>query len=139
MTTYRVQRMPRDNYHTMMMGGHIHNVENLKIEAETPEEAKKMAEKDEYIVNDFVETYEEYEARTREVNERAAKYFEKRKAAQEKRLANEAAKAEALGMTVKEYRAEKARRGQITRLKKEIEDLEKELKRKRAYLKKLEG
>lgn len=139
MTTYRVQRMPRDNYHTMMMGGYAYNVENLKIEAETTEEAKKMAEKDGYIVNDFVETVEEYEAEIEAQKIARAEAEAKREAANKKRLATEIAKAEAVGMTLEEYRAEKSRKGQIKRLKNEIEDLEKTLKRKRAYLKKLEG
>lgn len=40
-------------------------------------------------------------------------------------------------MTVEEYRKEKARKATITRLEREIKELEKELKNKRQYLKRL--
>lgn len=139
MTAYYVQRMTKNDYHTMMRGEYGFHVENLTIEAETPEEAKKIAAKDGYMVNDLVLNVEEWEAERKVRREKAAQNLKNRKAANKKRRESEIAKAEALGMTLKEYRADKARRGQITRLRNEIEDLERELKKKRAYLKKLEG
>ena len=41
---YNVQRMTYNDYCNYMGGGYNYNVENLHLEAESPEEAVKMAE-----------------------------------------------------------------------------------------------
>lgn len=71
------------------------------------------------------ETLEEYSAK------KAAENRAKRYAADEK-------KAREAGMTVEEYRKARARKAAITRTKNEIAALEKELGKKRKYLKKLD-
>lgn len=64
---------------------------------------------------------------------------EKEALAKAKKEAKEIAKATEMGLTLEEYRKEKNRQRNIKRIKNEIEKLEKELARKKEYLKKLEG
>ena len=71
-----------------------------------------------------------------EKEERYKKEAAERKA---KKEAAEAKKAAEAGMTVKEYRAEKRRVALAKKLTKEIAEMEKELLRKKALLKELEG
>ena len=71
-----------------------------------------------------------------EAMEEEAKKRAERKA---KREANEAKKAAEAGLTVKEYRAERKRVALAKKVAKEIAELEAELARKKALLKKLEG
>lgn len=71
-----------------------------------------------------------------EIREEEAKKKAERKA---KREANEAKKAAEAGMTVEEYKAECKRIALAKRLANEIAELEKELARKKALLKELEG
>jgi hypothetical protein len=54
-----------------------------------------------------------------------------------KKLAKETAKAEAAGMTLEEYKKDKAKKAKIRRLEREIAELEAEINEKKAYLKKL--
>lgn len=62
---------------------------------------------------------------------------EKAERAKAKRKETEARKAEEAGLTVEEYRKEKAKKAKIKRLENEIAELEKELKNKKNYLKRL--
>ena len=55
-----------------------------------------------------------------------------------KRKATEERKAAEAGLTVEEYRKEKAKKSTITRLKREIDELEKELAKKKAILEEVE-
>lgn len=64
---------------------------------------------------------------------------EKERQAKEKKLANEKAKAEALGMTVEEYRKDKANKAYCRKLEKEIAELEEQLKEKKRKLAKRRG
>ena len=64
-------------------------------------------------------------------------FIEKEERAKQKRKEAEARKAAENGMTVEEYRKEKARKAKIKRLEKEIAELEKELKNKKNYLERL--
>ena len=138
MTTYIVERMSEADYQEYLEGGHNYYVENLHIEAETPEEAANKAVALGYVVNyNYVITLKKYEAKKIErkeaINEREKKAAE----AKAKKLATEARKAEKAGMSVEEYRKEKARKVRVKKLEKELEEFEKELKRKKVELKKL--
>lgn len=142
---YRVERATEANYHSMMSGSMNYSIEKLNIEAETPEEAVKLAQKDGYVVNkEYVKTVAELEAE-------AAKwqaYFEaeraKEEAAKARKIAREAEKAEAMGLTVEEYKRYKKDKAiakklpaEIAECEAEIERLKKEIARKRNYLEEL--
>jgi len=111
------------------------------------EEAEAFAVKQIWVFNPNVHAkVKEIPAHTETWEEREAR--EERKAAEKKakREAKEARKAAEAGMTVEEYRKEKARKAKIKKIKGEIEGLEneiarleKELKNKKAYLEKLKG
>lgn len=137
MAIYRVERMTETNYNRYMCGSNEYGpVEYLNIEADSKEEAIKKAEKKGYVVNDYVITLEEVERQERERQERWERYEAEEKAKKEKRLAKEAEKAKAAGMTVEEYRKDKAHKAYIKRLEREIDELEKELIEKRKELQK---
>ena len=127
---YNVQRMTYSDYCNYMGGGHDFSVENLHIEAESPEEAVKMAEAEGYMVNkNYVKTVAELEAE--EVARKAYIDAEiaKEKAAKARKAAREAEKAEAMGMTVEEYKTYKKKVALLKKLPKEITEVENEIKR----------
>lgn len=131
MKTYRVERVNTENFIKMMRGDYLFDVEYLDIEAETAEEAVNKARKNGYeVINKGnVKTLEELEEERRAENEEIANAAKKRADAAAKRKATEQKKAEELGMTLEEYRADKWRKGEIKRLKKIIADAEEELKK----------
>ena len=136
--TYQVERQTIKD-HNDMMGGYHYHTEILTIEAETAEEAGKKAEEMGYIVNyGYIRTLEEVEAEEKRIEEAILADRERLANARAKRQATELKKAAELGLTIEEYKAEKAKKAKITRLKNEIAELEKTLARKKAYLKKLE-
>lgn len=107
---------------------------------DTYEEAEAFAEKQKWVFNpdihstvykvpEYTETWEEVKAR--QEAEKAAK--------KAKRAAAEKAKADAAGMTVEEYKKAKAKKATISRLEKEIAEMEKELARKKSVLEKMRG
>ena len=140
MKTYIVQRMTGLDYHRMMTGDMNYHVDNIKVEAETKEEAIEKAKKGGYIVNEgYVKTAEEIAEKERREREEEKAELAKEEARKAKRLETEKRKAEEAGLTVEEYRKEKARKAHIKRLEREIAELERELKNKKAYLEKLKG
>lgn len=140
MTTYRVTRFTEKDYNKYMCGYNNYNSEYIYVEANNKEEAIARAQKAGYIVNEYsVETVEEIEERERKFKEWETNQEAKAKAAKAKREATEARKAAEAGMTVTEYRKEKARKATITRLEREIAEIEKELNNKKRTLKKIKG
>ena len=138
MTKYRVQRMTQASFDRYMSGYNSgYSIEELIIEANSPEEARQKAEKEGYQVNKYVPTLEQVEREEREKREYFQKILEKKEKAKAKRKATEARKAEEAGLTVEENRSKKAHKAQITRVEREIERLEKELKEKKNELKRL--
>lgn len=136
--TYIIQRMTNANYHEYMIGGYNYTIEKVLIEAETPAEAVKLAEKEGCVVNsEYVRTLAEIEA------EEAARkaYIEaesaKRQAAKERKTAREAEKAEAMRLTVEQYKRYKREKAIAKKLPAEIEELKREIARKLAYLNEL--
>lgn len=121
---------------------HIENTYTTEVEAENEVLAAELgkekilvelAEKGEWdeltvceVVNVRLET-EERENRKKAEEETKAN-------AKAKKLARETAKAEAEGMTLEEYRKNKATKALCTRLEREIAELEKELARKKKVL-----
>lgn len=137
---YKVMRMTKEDYHEYMMGGYNFRTEELIIEAENAEEANEKAKAENFIVcGQWTKTVEEIEAEeaAREAKREAA--IEKEEKAKAKRKENEARKAAEAGMTVEEYKKEKARKATARRLEREIEELENLLKEKKAYLAKIAG
>lgn len=131
---YRVERATENDYHDMMCGSMNYSIEKLDIEAETPEEAAKMAEAEGYVVNkEYVKTVAELEA---EEAERKAQYIKteaerKAKAARAKarKAEREAAKAAELGVTVDEYKAMVKREKYIKALTADLEAAKAEVAR----------
>ncbi len=143
---YNVQRMTYSDYCNYMEGGHDFSVENLHIEAESPEEAVKMAEAEGYMVNkNYVKTVAELEAEEAARKAYIDAEIAKEKAAKARKAAREAEKAEAMGMTMEAYKAYKKKLAIAKKLPKEIASLEddierikKEITRKKKYLAELE-
>ena len=138
MTIYEVERMTDENYHMMMSGSNYYYSEIIKIKANNKEEANEKAKKNGYVVIDnWTKSLEEIEAEDARIEAYLKKEEEKREKAKAKRKAAEERKAAEAGMTVEEYKKEKARKAKITRLENEIAELEEELKNKKAELKRL--
>lgn len=126
--TYIVQRMTNRNYNEYMSGGYNYEVENLRIEAETTEEAVKLAERYGYVVNKgYVHTEEEIAEMEAEKKAKYEAMEAKKAEAKAKAKAKEAKKAEAMGMTIAEYKEYKKAVDGMKRHEKEIERLEKEI------------
>ena len=140
MTTYRITIFTEDNYHKYMSGYNNYDSKYVYIAANSKEEAMALCQTQNpgYIINKFsvkdVETIQAEEEKFKAWEENKAT---KEKQAKAKRKATEQKKAEEAGLTVKEYRAEIARKATITRLTNEIAELEKEIKRKKAALKRI--
>lgn len=80
---------------------------------------------------------EEIPEHTETYEERNARYEREKAEEKAKREAKEAEKAEKMGMSLDEYKREKAKNAKIRRLEKEIAKLENDLDEKRATLAKL--
>ena len=127
---YRVERATEANYHSMMSGSMNYSIEKLDIEAETPEEAAKMAEAEGYVVNKkYVRTVAELEAEAAAWKAHLEAERAKEEAAKARKAAREAEKAEAMGMTVEEYKTYKKKVALLKKLPKEITEDENEIKR----------
>lgn len=142
---YRVERATENDYHNMMCGSMNYSIEKLDIEAETPEEAAKMAEAEGYVVNKaYVKTVAELEAKEAAWEAHLAAERAKEEAAKARKAAREAEKAEALGLTFEEYKKYKKEKAIVKKLpaeiaecEAEIERLQKIIARKRGYLEEL--
>lgn len=142
---YRVERATEENYHRMMGGSMNYSIEKLDIEAETPEEAAKMAEAKGYMVNKkYVKTVAELDAEKAAWEAHLAVERAKEEAAKARKVAREAEKAEAMGLTVEEYKRYKKDKAiakklpaEIAGYEAEIERLKKGIARKRNYLEEL--
>ena len=122
--------MTYSDYCHYMSGGYNFSVENLHIEAESPEEAVKMAEAEGYMVNkNYVKTVAELEAEEAARKAYIDAEIAKEKAAKARKAAREAEKAEAMGMTVEEYKTYKKKVALLKKLPKEITEVENEIKR----------
>ena len=139
--TYIVERMTSDNYNHMMAGGYPMGcapTETLRIEAESPEEAKAKAEKVGYVVNDYVTTEEEEKRKKEEWRKEREAWKKEEEERKKAKAEKEKLKAESLGLTVEEMRRRQRKRANLTRVRREIKKLEEELARKKVYLARLE-
>ena len=131
---YRVERATENDYHDMMCGSLNYSIEKLDIEAETPEEAAKMAEAEGYVVNkEYVKTVAELEAKEAafwaRMDEEQAKAEAKAARAKARKAEREAAKAAELGVTVDEYKAMVKREKYIKALTADLEAAKAEVAR----------
>ena len=135
MATYRVERMTYADYDIYMSGGYHYEVESLFIKAETAEEAIQKAEKPGMVVNKgYVKTLEEIKAEKEAKAKAEAERKAKEEKAKAKRKETELRKATEMGLTVEEYKKVKARKATITKVTREIEELERAIEQKRRYL-----
>lgn len=139
MNTYTLERMTTNDYYAYMSGSLFgYTVERIEIEAKDIANAITLASADGYVVNRHsVTTVEQYRAELKAKTDEQAEYAKKEAEKKAHKAELEMKKAEAMGLTVEEYRKEKSRQASIRRITKEIEELEEQLKEKRAYLERL--
>lgn len=145
METYRIEMLTASDYHEYMSGGNNYRVHRIDIKAVNATEAVEIAQHNnpEMIVNDsHVRSVTELEA---EAVARAARFqvfmeaeAERKASEKAKRQTKEQAKAEALGLTVEQYKAKKSQEKKANSLRVKIAELEKELARAKRTLAKLE-
>lgn len=136
MKKFVIEKMSVENYHKMMMGEYGYSFYTEVIEADTPEEAKAKAEAlyPAFVINSYVVTLEEAEAKARAEKELAENFRRKEADQKQKRIEAEKRRAAAEGLSVEELRKARAKKAKITRLEKEIAELEKALAYKKRRL-----
>ena len=144
--TFRIQMMTADNYNKYMMGDNGYFITAIEVEAESAEQAvaTAKAEHPNMVINEKnVQTVEEMKAEieARKIYwENFYKAEEERKANNRaKRLAKEQEKANALGLTVEEYKAKVKREKAIKEAEKAVAEAEQALARAKATLAKLQN
>lgn len=136
MTTYTLEALTLDGYHAMMSGSTMVAFPMvITIEANSKEEAIAIAKAqyEEYVINEnYVLSAEEIAEREAQKLAREEQYRLEEEAKAIRKANNELAKAEAMGMTIeeyKEYKKEIAKRkryeSEIRKAKEKIKDLEK--------------
>lgn len=137
MKTYIIEMMDNKSYNEYMSGGYVYTVEKVEIEATSAEEAiakTKTAHPEMHINTNCVRTTEEIATEKARFEAEQKARQEKEEATKAKRIATEKAKAEAVGMTVEEYRAEQRRQRKIKKLEREIAEAEANLAKMKKYL-----
>ena len=136
---YRIEMMSKNDYHNYMTGGYNYSVRSIDIEANTAEEALEIAKKNNpYMV--FNESYVRTVAELEELEaKRNAEYKAQLKAKAEKADKAKArkAKAEALGLTVEEYKAKVKHDKKVRDAEARIAELKAELAKEEKYLEEL--
>ena len=144
---YRIEMMSKNDYHDYMTGGYNYSVRKIDIEADTAEEALEIAKKNNpYMV--FNESYVRTVAELEELEElkakRNAEYKAQLKAKAEKadkakarKAEREKAKAEALGLTMEEYKAKVKHDKKVRDAEARIAELKAELAKDEKYLEEL--
>lgn len=141
---YRIEMMSKNDYHDYMTGGYNYSVRKIDIEADTAEEALEIAKKNNpYMV--FNESYVRTVAELEELKaKRNAEYKAQLKAKAEKadkakarKAEREKAKAEALGLTVEEYKAKVKHDKKVRDAEARIAELKAELAKEEKYLEEL--
>ena len=146
---YRIEMMSKNDYNDYMTGGYNYSVRKIDIEADTAEEALEIAKKNNpYMV--FNESYVRTVAELEELEElkakRNAEYKAQLKAKAEKadkakarKAEREKAKAEALGLTVEEYKAKVKHDKKVRDAEARIAELKAELAKEEKYLEELKN
>ncbi len=144
MTTYRIEMMTRGDFHEMMTGGYNYWVRKDDIEANSAEEAVEIAKRNnpDLVINvDYVRTVAELEEKeAKRLAEREAYWKaeeEKKAKAKARKAEREKAKAEALGLTVEEYKAKVKHDKKVRDTEARIAALKAELAKEEKYLEEL--
>ena len=141
MKKFRVEAMNKKDYANYMCGGNAFAVKVVEIEANDKEEARAKAMEmlgDDYVVNDYVEAVEDYEARKaeekarREAEELARE--EAKAKAKARREANELAKAEAEGLDLEAYRNKVKKEAKIRKAERDLAEALALVEKARKYL-----
>lgn len=132
MTNYRIEMMTGDDYGNYMMGYNDYNLNVEYIEANTKEEAVEIAKRNypTMVINEnYVKSIEEMKAEA-EAEKKAHERFLKAEAEKKARKeAREKEKAEAMGMTLAEYKEYKKAEAKKKRYANEIKKMEAEIER----------
>ena len=132
---YRIEMMSKSDYHDYMTGGYNYSVRKIDIEAGSAEEALEIAKKNNpYMV--FNESYVRTVAELEELEELKAK-AEKADKAKARKAEREKAKAEALGLTVEEYKEKVKHDKKVRDAEARIAELKAELAKEEKYLEEL--
>lgn len=133
---YIVEIMSKADYADMMTGGHNYKVNRMEIEADSEQSAYELAVKanPDMKVNKYIQTVDAIEAWRKATEIAWQEQLAKKAQAEAKRKANEERKAEALGMTVAEYRAKVNHDRKVKRAEAKVAELEAELAKARATL-----
>ncbi len=130
MTTFRLEIMTTEHYEAMVLGSNNYVVNHIEVEANSKDEAYENATANfvGFVINkNNIKTLAELEAEAQARLDKVNAEAEKKANINAKRLATEMAKAEALGVTLAEYRAIKAHNAQVKKVEKRIAELEAEL------------
>jgi predicted RNase H-like nuclease (RuvC/YqgF family) len=144
MDTYRIEMMTQGDYCEYMRGGYQYSIRKVDIEANGAEEALEIVKKNNpnmVIHEDYVRTVaelEEMEAKRMAKLEAFRKAEEEKKArAKARKAEREKANAEALGLTIEEYKAKVKHDKKVRDTEKRIAALKEELAKEEKYLEKL--
>ena len=136
MKKFVTERMSVEDYRRMMRGDYGYSFFKETIEAETAEEARAKIEAlyPAFVVNSYVITLEVAEAKAKAEKEAFEALLRKEEEQKQKRIETEKRRAAAEGLTVEELRKARAKKAKITKLEKEIAELEKPLAYKKRRL-----
>lgn len=127
----RIEMMTRDDYVAYMIHGYGYQKETIWIEAETKEEAYQIAEK-KYptmvIINDFIKTEEEIKDERKRRIEIAEEINRKEKEKADRKAKREEEKAQAMNITIEEYKEYKRAKTNRKRYETEIEKAKAKIK-----------
>jgi hypothetical protein len=133
---YIIETMSKADYADMMTDGHGYKVNRTEIEADNAQSAYDLAVKanPNMMVNKYIRTVAEIEAERKATEIAWQAQLDREAQAKAKRKANEERKAEALGMTIAEYKAKVAHDRKVKRTEARIAELEAELAKAKAIL-----
>jgi len=140
MTTYTIEMMTTNNYINYMAGSNNYCTETINVEANTVEEAILFAKNNNpaMIINEnYVKTVEEIKAEKTNWEAFLKAEAEKKAINKAKKEAKEKEKADALGLTIEEYKIKVKHDKKVREITRTIEKLEKELAEAKAKLAKL--
>ena len=141
MDIYRIEMMTRGDYCEYMRGSYWCSIRKVDIEANSAEEALKIVKKnypDMVINEDYVRTVAELEELEAKEKVRLEAFHKEKKArAKARKTEREKANAEALGLTVEEYKAKVKHDKKVRDTEKRIAALKEELAKEEKYLEKL--
>ena len=106
MTRYKVQGMTSEAYNLMMTGCHGWTPREFWIEANSKEEAYKIAVEQypDLVINDYVESEEEINEHSAKVQAMREEAQRKEKEKAERKAKREEEKAKEMGLTLEEYK-----------------------------------